>query len=170
MRRQWLALAASSLVCALTACTSSSSSSSGSSGGCKAYDPGAIDLQNPKVSFKKDVVAGVFNGSCGFSSCHGSATSPQGGLFLGTQSAQGSDSSTVQKKIVGVPSQELPEMPFITANDPQKSYLMHKMDGDICQFQCPGGCFDTMPQGSDLLTTDRRDVVRRWIAQGAQDN
>ena len=45
----------------------SSSGTSGASGGCKAYDPGALDLKAPTVSFKTDVVAGVFNKSCGLS-------------------------------------------------------------------------------------------------------
>ena len=168
-------LAATVVACAiLSACSSPSSSSSGTSG-CKAYDPGTLDLKTPTISFKTDVVAGVFNKSCGLStSCHGSATASQGGLFLGGKAQLGSDSSDVRKLIVGVASKDLPTMPFVTAGDPSKSFLLHKMDGDQCQFdaQCTGkdGCLQTMPQGSDALPADRRDIVRRWIAQGAQDN
>ena len=162
--------------CSSTSSMSSSSgaSSSGASGGCKAYDPGALDLKAPTVSFKTDVVAGVFNKSCGLStSCHGSPTASQGGLFLGAKAAAGSDSSAVRTAIVGVASKDLPPMPFVTASDPSKSFLMHKMDGDQCTLnaQCVNAdCLQTMPQGSDALPVDRRDVVRRWIAQGAQDN
>jgi hypothetical protein len=172
-------LAATVVACAfLSACSSSSSSSSTSSSsgssGCTAYDPGKLDLTTPTVSFKTDVVAGVFNKSCGLStSCHGSATASQGGLFLGAKDKLGSDASDVRKLIVGVASKDLPTMPFVTVGDPSKSFLLHKMDGDQCQFaaQCTGGdCQQTMPQGSDALPADRRDIVRRWIAQGAQDN
>ena len=176
---------------ALAACSSSSSSStssssSGSSGdgggssgtsgssGCQAYDPGSIDLQNPKVSFKTDVVAGVFNKSCGLStSCHGSPTTSQTGLFLGAKDQAGADSSTVQKAIVGVVAQEDATIKIITAGDPKNSYLMHKMDADQCTLNaaCTGGdCLSSMPQGSDPLPPASRDVVRRWIAQGALEN
>jgi hypothetical protein len=156
--------------------SAASGCSSPSSGGpsCTTYDPGSIDLQNPKVSFKNDVVIGVFNKSCGLStSCHGSATSSQQGLFLGDKNKAGADSSAVRTGIVGVKATEIASMPVVTAGDPKTSYLMHKMDGDNCTLnaQCVGGdCQSTMPQGVDLLPPENRDVVRRWIAQGAQDN
>ncbi len=140
---------------------------------CKAHDPGAIDLQSPVVSFKKDVVLGVFNGSCGFSSCHGSVTSSKGNLFLGQQGISASDASTVRQKIVAVASEELASMPFVTPGDPSKSFLMRKMDADQCLFdpQCVDhSCLESMPQGDSPLETAKRDTVRRWIAQGAQDN
>jgi hypothetical protein len=52
---------------------------------------------------------------------------------------------------------------------------MKKVDGDVCLFsgKCTtidGKCDDTMPQGNDLLDVGQRDVIRRWIAQGAADN
>jgi hypothetical protein len=179
MLRQTIFGATVVALAALAACSSSSSSgttssSSGTSGGCVAYDPGKLDLTTPVVSFKNDVVAKVFNNSCGLStSCHGSATASQGGLFLGAKAAAGADSSQVHGLVVGIMSKDLPTMPFVTVNDPSKSFLLHKMDGDECQYnaQCTGGdCQLSMPQGSDILPTTSRDVVRRWIAQGAQDN
>jgi len=185
MLRQTIFAAAAVALAALAACSSSSStssssssgstSSSGSSGsGCTAYNPGTIDLTTPVISFKNDVVAGVFNKSCGLStSCHGSATASQAGLFLGGKTAAGSDASQVHAAIVGVVSKDLVTMPLVTANDPSKSFLLRKMDGDQCLFdaQCTGGtCQTPMPQGSDILPTTSRDVVRRWIAQGAQNN
>jgi hypothetical protein len=160
-------LVASSIL-VVAACSSSSGTMSSSSG---SVDAGPI-------SFKTDVVAGILNNSCGFSSCHGSTTAPQGGLFLGLQTAKGSDASQVRGKIVGVNSGENPTMPYITAGDPTKSFLMHKMDGDqdTLKAQCTGqvtgavACGVSMPQGSDLLPQDTRDKVRAWIAQGALDN
>jgi hypothetical protein len=51
---------------------------------------------------------------------------------------------------------------------------MHKLDGDQCQFdsQCSGGsCLSLMPSGgSELLPVANRDLLRRWIAQGAANN
>jgi len=65
-------------------------------------------------------------------------------------------------------------MPLVTASDPSKSYLMHKLDGDQCQYnaECSGqSCLSLMPSGgTQLLPVATRDVVRRWIAQGAQNN
>ncbi len=175
-----IVLALASLAACSSSSSTSSSGSSGSSGGssgasgCVAYDPGKLDLTTPKVSFKTDVVASVFNKSCGLStSCHGSPTASQGGLFLGAKDQLGADSSKVHGLVVGVLSKDLATMPFVTASDPSKSFLMHKMDGDQCVFnaQCTGAdCQLSMPQGSDILPSPSRDVVRRWIAQGALDN
>jgi hypothetical protein len=75
--------------------------------------------------------------------------------------------------IVNKPSTELPTMSFVTPGDPSHSYLMRKIDGDVCTLnaQCDGGkCLDTMPQGQQLLPPTTRDVVRRWILQGAPNN
>jgi hypothetical protein len=58
----------------------------------------------------------------------------------------------------------------VTPGDPSNSYLMHKLDADQCQFaaQCVAGdCLKPMPYDVGSLTTDKRDLVRRWIAQGA---
>ncbi len=182
MLRQTLFAAATLALAALAACSSSSngsstsSSSSGGSGGtsgCVAYTS-KIDLTAPTVSFKTDVVAGIFNRSCGLStSCHGSPTASQAGLFLGAKAKLGDDAAKVYTAIVGVPSKDLPSMPLVTASDPTNSFLLRKMDGDQCLFnaQCAGGdCNTSMPQGNDILPPASRDVVRRWIAQGAQNN
>ena len=94
-----------------------------------------------------------------------------GGLFLGKAA---SDAATVYAEIVGKNSSELTSMPFVTAGDPEHSYLMHKMDGDQCQFdtQCVApSCLDAMPNGATmLLPVTYRDLVRRWIAQGAKND
>lgn len=166
-------LTALSAIVASASLSCSSPSSSGAS--CQAYDPGSIDLQNPKVSFKNDVVVGVFNKSCGLStSCHGSPTSSQQGLFLGAPSAAGSDASKVRANLVGAKATEVSQMPIVTAGDPKNSYIMHKMDGDSCTLtaQCVDtqDCPNSMPSGSDILPAANRDTIRRWIAQGAQDN
>jgi len=140
-------------------------------GPCTAY-VSTIDLQTPTVSLAHDVMP-VFAASCASASCHGIADMPQGGVFLGAELAQGSDSSTVRAMLVGASASEMPTMSLVAAGDPTHSFLMHKLDGDQCQFDtaCVGGsCMLTMPFGTAQLSADDRDTVRRWIAQGANDN
>lgn len=149
------------------ACSSDSSGGGGTTGGCKEFTTTA-DLTTPQVSFKTDVFP-IFGASCGLStSCHGSKTSSQSGLYLGSRTE--TDISGVRNGIVGKASVAI-SMPIITASDPKNSYLMRKMDGDQCALKCNGGdCKRSMPDGSDVLSEDKRLVVRRWIAQGAKDN
>ena len=130
---------------------------------CAAYAaPAATDLPSPHVSFSRDVLP-VFAQSCTFSSCHGSAAS-EGRLVLRGEG--------VRARLLAA-SLRLPAMPYVTPADPSKSFLMHKLDGDACTLdaQCAdGNCLDTMPKGGDPLPVEQRDVVRRWIAQGAADD
>jgi hypothetical protein len=146
--------------------------SSGVGGGCEAYEvPAGTDLTTPTVSLQNDVMP-IFNGNCGSMMCHGGEGAP-GVLFLGAESAAGSDFSTVRMGLVGVFAMELPKMPYVTADAPVTSYLMHKLDGDQCQYDssCAGGsCLADMPNGGATLPVATRDTVRRWIAQGALDN
>jgi hypothetical protein len=83
------------------------------------------------------------------------------------------DVASVRVSLVGIESRELRSMPLVTAGDPAQSYLMHKLDGDLCMFeaQCENGaCGDSMPPNGPPLGPSFRDVVRRWVAQGAADN
>ncbi len=147
-------------------CTSSDPGT-GPPSSCAEYaPPAAFDAQNPKISFKNDL-APMFEASCGFTSCHGAATGANNGLYVGK------DGARFVKEAVGQPALQLTSMPFVTAGDPKKSYFMHKLDNDLCVFdkQCGGGsCLDPMPQSAPLWSVEDRDKVRRWIAQGAQNN
>ena len=151
--------------------TSSAISCTSSSGGgptCNDYQPPTgFDTAAPVVSFANDVMP-IFAQSCAFSTCHGSSTGSANGVFLGK------DAARVYTAIVGVRGDELQTMPFITAGDPRQSYLMRKMDGSQCALdaQCSGGsCLHFMPQTNDtVLDLPTRDIVRRWIAQGAKQN
>jgi hypothetical protein len=134
--------------------------------------PSGTDLKTPVESFKDDVMP-IFDANCGSSSCHGSAAAPTGGIFLGASTANGSDSAEVYVGLVGPGSEELPSMPYVTPGAPSLSYLQHKLDGDQCHYdaECAGeSCVAAMPNGGMLLPVATRDVVRRWIAQGAKDN
>ncbi len=172
--------AASALLGFLVACSSASGSggaggNSGIGASCQAYQvPAGTSLTTPTVSLRTDVM-NVFNSNCGAATCHGNGDSAMstGELFLGAESAAGSDAATVRAGIVGKMGDELASMPLVTAGNPTMSYLMHKMDGDQCQYdaQCAGGtCLADMPNGGLSLPVTTRDIVRRWIAQGALDN
>jgi hypothetical protein len=147
---------------ALGACSSSTAGPS-----CVDYAPPAgFDALSPKVSFANDV-APIFKQSCAFSTCHGATTGTANGVFLG------SDSARVRTGLLSEQPSELPSMPFVTPGDPRQSYLMRKMDASQCALdaQCTdGSCQGSMPKDQDSLPVETRDVVRRWIAQGAQDN
>ncbi len=134
-------------------------------------DSGPVDLTTPITKLRADVMP-LFNNSCGFTSCHGNVSSSKGNLFLGAKPSNGADAAMVHKQLVGVRGDEISSMPFVTAGDPALSFLMHKMDGDQATLTgcTPAGCQATMPQGDTPLPAEKRDIVRRWIAQGAQDN
>jgi hypothetical protein len=133
--------------------------------------PAGTDLTTP-TSFKNDVLP-ILVQSCAFTSCHGEPNGTNNGISLGLKPPATSDAAMVIAGMVNVKAKELPAMNFITPSDPSQSYLMHKIDGDngVYDSMCTDGtCQATMPQGSDLLPVPQRDILRRWIAQGAQNN
>lgn len=135
-------------------------------GECVAYKvPGEFVYETPVVSFQQ--VALVLGPACG--NCHGSPDDPQDGLFLGGVGMQASDADATYAHIVNVPSNENPMLMYVNPHDPSRSYLMHKLDGDQCTLsdKCvSNNCKDQMPQVG-TLTLDDRDMIRRWIYQGA---
>jgi hypothetical protein len=144
-----------------------------------------LDLSAPVVSFATDVFP-LLRRSCGLSSvCHGSPTTSKADLYLGPKK---SDTSTVidtalYQMIIGglsnVPSKTAPAISLVKPSDPSQSFLMLKMDGchNAAGLACtpqPNAksgtpCGDRMPQGGGLCAEDR-DVIRRWIAQGAKND
>ena len=179
---QRAALILHSLAC-LTACSSSPSAPDAqASGGCPAYVSTA-NLSTPIVSFGSDVLP-IFERACavGGGSCHGDASAVANARpFLGYFGGDGGADvmQAVRVGLVGVKSGEDLMMNLVTAGDPIRSFLMHKMDGDQCTLikECMVGasyrpnCGVFMPyQAPDLLDVSTRDTVRRWIAQGAAEN
>jgi hypothetical protein len=144
--------------------------------GCPNPDPATTQLMSPTVSFATDVVP-IFQASCSLSSsCHQAKMGGPSGVYLGPAPGMPADPAGVFATIVNKPSVELSSMSFVKPGDLANSYLMHKMDGDMCQFisQCgplpASQCGVVMPQSSCVLDGATRDKVRRWIAQGAQNN
>jgi hypothetical protein len=187
MSRPLLALA--SILAALTAaCSSTSGNHAAGDGGSGGEDAGAdvcepyvstADLTTPTVSFGSDILP-IVQPSCAIagSTCHGTTSSEQEGLYLGNYDG-GTDASFVLQGLVGVTSVEDPQMVIVKAGDPSNSYMMHKLDGDQCtqaaacnavpHNQYPN-CGDQMPYSSPALDVSTRDTIRRWIAQGAKNN
>jgi hypothetical protein len=145
------------------------------------------DLTTPTVSFATDI-APIFVGSCttggSEGTCHGDPTlveATTGQLFLGYPEDAGmsADAAMILAALVNQKSPENPQMNIVTPTDPEQSYMMHKLDDDQCQFastcNATGNskfklCGSGMPQLAAILEPGARDTIRRWIAQGAQNN
>lgn len=168
-------------LCVMAACSSSASNSDAGAGGCQPYVSTA-NLDTPVVSFAADVMP-ILSGTCAVNaSCHGDpSVVAEGRPLLGYGSADAgmAAAQTILDGLVGVKSSEDLSMNRITAGDPSQSFLMHKLDDDQCTLiaQCMMGtslrpnCGVFMPyQYPDILDVSTRDVIRRWIHQGARNN
>jgi hypothetical protein len=174
-------------------CGSSSSSASdcnSGGGGGGTCTPGVtpaytscVDLTTPTVSFSRDIQP-IFVGSCAAegSSCHGAPTTDvetTGQEFLGYPDGGDYDAAGILSALVGKPSPENTTMDLIEPGAPDASYMMHKLDDDQCQYAtiCDATknsvfaeCGYGMPFGKPILPQATRDLIRQWIAQGAQNN
>jgi hypothetical protein len=114
-----------------------------------AYESDA-GLTSPTISFSADVLP-LFEHSCGLSaSCHyDQSVVSTLGIFLGCDDTiDGGSCLTanpgplVYQDLVGSPDGgpdagplvplEIKGMPFVTPGSPEQSYIMHKLDNDIC--------------------------------------
>lgn len=151
------------------------SSSGGSTSGC--FDYTTYDGSAPVVSFATDVLP-IFQQSCSLStSCHGSEAGTGGRPYLGTKMGMTPTAEQIQTifdQNVGAPSTEESGMAIIEPGDPEHSFLLYKMDGELecALLECvaKNSCGTVMPLGSDPISQDKRDTVRRWIAQGAKND
>jgi hypothetical protein len=69
------------------------------------------------------------------------------------------------QSLVGVASSGKPGAMRVVPGDPDRSYIVHKLEGasDIVGVRMPRGNGPFLTQGQML-------VIRRWIAEGAQNN
>ncbi|MBI3081950.1 MAG: hypothetical protein HYY94_03380 [Gemmatimonadetes bacterium] len=114
-------------------------------------------LEPGEVSFSRQVQP-ILTDRCAFGGCHAS-TSPAAGQSL----AEG----LAYMNIVNVPSQELPSMDRVKPGDPDRSYLVHKIQGTHLEV---GGSGLRMPWGQEPLSDDQINRIRAWIQQGARNN
>jgi hypothetical protein len=153
----------------------------GNDGGvCVGTYVSCADLTAPTVSFATDIVP-ILQPSCAIagSTCHGTpdVATTQARPYLGNFDG-GTDAAEVVQGLVGVTSNEDPSMATVKAGDPVNSFLMHKLDGDQCTLatSCASSktqytdCGQQMPYSSPPLDEPTRDIIRRWIAQGAKSN
>ncbi|NOU34405.1 MAG: hypothetical protein HOO96_41460 [Polyangiaceae bacterium] len=148
----------------IAACSSSPGAAPSDAGapGCATYAVPTSFAPAAAVSFERDVFP-LFAKSCAFSACHALANKR---LYLG-----GSDPAAARAALVNVAASAAPTLHLVEPGDPAKSFLLHKLDGDACTLvgTCKDGdCGDTMPPQGELLPVASRDLVRRWIAQGAK--
>lgn len=159
----------------------------GSTAASDCFDYTSFDGTTPAVSFQTDVLP-IFRGSCGLSmSCHGNPSGTGAQHFYGPKlsdpAPSAADLQAIFDQSVGQASVDEPSMKVIAAGDPAHSFLMYKLDGDpdakdfnaqvsCAQLPCAATetCLESMPQGGPQLPADKRDVIRRWIAQGAMNN
>ncbi len=98
----------------------------------------------------------IFTSTCALSGCHG-GTNPQLGLNL--------SAGQTFANVVNVPAMELSTMNRVTPGQPDNSYLVHKVQGTHLAV---GGSGFQMPKGRSPLTQMEIDLIRAWIAAGAQ--
>ena len=182
---------------ALAGCGGGSSSTSGDGGGggasstvtgagggnCNAdadgcYDYSCFKGDAPVVTFKTDVLP-ILRTSCGLSaSCHGQESGPGGQHYLGPKNSDPEPTADQLAKIfeqsVGKTPVVNAGMNIITPGDPEHSFFMYKLDGINCsKLTCADSksCGGLMPLGATTpMDGAKRDIIRRWIAQGAKND
>ncbi|MGK4000301.1 hypothetical protein [Sorangium sp. So ce1024] len=127
------------------------------------------------VDFRAEVLP-LFQRSCATgASCHarkdGSPLQPYLGPTADTPAAQVGEAelAAIREQNVGVDATEAPAMKRVAPGDPERSFLMHKIDGTLgCEIlECVDACGLPMPPTLKPLSAAERDTVRRWIAHGA---
>jgi hypothetical protein len=111
---------------------------------------GSGGASGPLVPTFESIQANVFEPLC--SHCHAGANAPAG-LRL--------DAANSYAMLVGIASVERPNLRRVAPGDPANSYLIHKLEGT----QAIG---ERMPAGLPPLPQADIDVIRQWIADGAQ--
>jgi hypothetical protein len=99
--------------------------------------------------------------NCALGGCHLSGPGA-GGLVLDVSAA------TWPNALVGVAARESPSMNLVTAGDPDRSWLVHKIFGSFCGATCDRalGCGAEMPFGAALSDANRSTIVA-WVIAGA---
>jgi len=122
---------------------------------CGGGDDGSGGMQSaPNAITLQQVQSTVFTPSCALSDCHRGAGAPFG-LDLSAGQTLGN--------VFGIPSSEVPEYDRVDPRNPDDSYVYMKVTADS---RIMG---DSMPP-LDLalpLSSQQRDLLRRWIEQGA---
>lgn len=111
-------------------------------------------------------VQGLFAQHCG-GYCHA------GGTDVGSSLVLSPEHGATQVSSLRRASRQVPRLQLVEPGAPERSYLLHKLDGTMHTLpECaadPGACGESMPlsRGGPLLSVQERELVRRWIADGA---
>ncbi len=112
-------------------------------------EPGGPPPLGPTLA---SLQANVFTPGC---SCHLAASAPAGLSLAEGRSFE---------NLVGVPSTEQPGLLRVEPGNPDRSYLIRKVEGG------PDIVGARMPLGTAPLTPAQIQALRDWIAQGALNN
>jgi hypothetical protein len=131
------------------------------------------------VSFSKDVYP-TLQRNCSDLACHGTQPGRGAALYLGAPPPAKVKASEIHALLVDVRSRTAPRVSLVKPGDPELSFLLLKIEG--CQssvgLDCVkqagatsgDACGDKMPQGGRPICDNDRELLRTWIAQGAEDN
>jgi len=119
---------------------------------------GNADTGKQAVSFSRDVQP-IFSARC--TMCH-HESDHMGELVLSP--------SLAYDQLVNVPAVGAPKFSRVTAKKPQTSYLMMKLDGTHAKVGGKGWLMPPPTNPFIRLGSSDREIIRRWIAQGAQNN
>lgn len=137
------------------------------------YDYANFTSATPVVTFKANVLP-IFQKSCNSAPCHGADTPPAGQPYLGPTSGSATTGQIdkFRAQNVNVASAKASSMMLIDPDNPEASFLMHKVDNTLTcsDVDCGDSCGAAMPIGTAPLSLEERDTIRRWIAQGAKNN
>jgi len=106
------------------------------------------------VSFERDVQS-LFDNNCVFCHMTGAAS---GSLNL--------EPGASYENLVGVKSSQS-DLNRVEANEPEKSYLLHKLQGTHLE---AGGSGSQMPLAGTPFNEDQLQIIRQWILEGALNN
>ena len=124
---------------------------------CAGDGTGMLPPPPPANSLSNDVQP-ILTANCTDSACHGAPT-PQLGMNLSVD--------LTFSNTVGVPAVEVSTLNRVEPGDPDNSYLIHKLEGTA---GAVGGVDTQMPLGRNPLDQSDIDIIRAWIADGAQNN
>jgi hypothetical protein len=111
------------------------------------------------ASFSKDVMP-IIGESCALTACHAAKQSNLGIHLTFDEEQVYTELQKASPTFGGVK--------FVVPGKPDESLVMAKMDATQAKLpSCASGCGKEMPP-EDLLPQEKRDVIRRWIADGAK--
>jgi len=118
---------------------------------------GPMDAGLDGPSYRIDVES-IFTRKCAMGGCHGTSN-PALGMVLAEDVSW--------SHLVCVPSAAAPSLRRVVPSQPERSYLVNKLDGTHLDV---GGMGRRMPLGQEPLSVLEMDLITGWIRAGARNN